>query len=116
MADIVLKDKNGEDVTYEGVKAVTLPTSEGTSKLFLDATYLLNYWVRSVGNGKYYVIEENRLHSTKPNGVFSFMSNEYAEDNGKESESSPGRYLIGIVYTTKQLVIGESYTIDEMIA
>ena len=55
MADIVLKDKNGNPVTHEVVKQMQVPNSEGGKTLYTNLENMKYYYAESVGEGLYKV-------------------------------------------------------------
>jgi hypothetical protein len=114
MANIVLKDRSGDDVTYAGVSVVNLPTEDGGTYPFYALNQLNAYLYRHDRSdyNRLYIIE-SLLTSNVQNRLLASFTDVDAKENGYYNNAT-GTYSVGILYTPKKLVTGMSYAYSEI--
>lgn len=114
MADIVLKNRNGEDVTYAGVTELTLHTADGGTQTFekpLRMTNLYFYFVDNVDGG-YLVTHKERAFLGGNNGVVFGSRESTLKEYG--FVNSDGEYQMTIVLSKNDLEVGQTYTFAQV--
>lgn len=110
MAAIVLKDENGTPITYEGVTQIEVNGTDRTHK-FTKLSVLNSYAVTQQTDGKYLV--QKKLQYLPSNNYFYFALNN-TEFEAFSKELTDGTSAVVIFVTPKSLVIGNTYTAEEM--
>lgn len=111
MANVVLKDKNGNPVTYSGVKEVGLPQEDGTTTSFIDASTLYCYYAAPNGDDLIIKLQGNILvYANGPCGVTAILNDAALQDYGGNNAAAVR--TLYLVFTTKKLTVGSTYSFD----
>lgn len=122
MAGLVLKDKSGKAVEYNGVSRVSIPYQNDAGTMgvqkFTRITNQNVYIISPEGNGYKIIDWANRI----PNDdymLFEFSEND-VKDYGYEVENTHDGVVVSkelrllLFVTTKTLTIGETYALADM--
>lgn len=109
MANVVLKDKNGNPVTHEGITQIEAVVATGGTQKYSDLQTINCYWA-VLENSQY------RVTATAPSlarirgadGVLLMMDSSSMEQYGYTNAN--GTKIVEILVTTKKLTVGQSYT------
>lgn len=112
--DIVLKDKNGNETEHTDVWSIDIPTPTGEVASFLNTDTGTCYYatLEEVDGVNYFTIKLQFVAGHTSRSMYGYFSDALCKDYGKLA--SDGSYQIYMIFTSKSLTIGETYTEDEL--
>lgn len=115
MADIILKDRNGEEVIHKVVKTIKMQNTEGTYTPYHILPGNMSFYIIRSGSASdlYYVVGRPLFTFYENYGCLSVIPDVYDPESGYTSSDYTGNF--GMVVTTKVLQTGHEYTYDEML-
>lgn len=112
--NIVLSDKDGNPVAYEGVDQIKVQgygwEGEETTRLYTLLPSLKTYFVKNVSGG-YLVMKDLGLSAWDQFCTCVVSDVDCVEFGDKGSD---GAYKLRVIYTTKTLVVGNIYALSEL--
>lgn len=117
MADIVLMDKNGEAVTYEGVTKVALSTADGESYTFEEPFSLGDtYWyLATLVEGTTYKIVSTTIFSGGSMGSYAMVTAQQCTNVGYAvGEGETLDYRLVVICSKVSLTVGQEYTLSQI--
>jgi hypothetical protein len=111
MANIVLKDKNGNPVTHEGITQIEAVNAAGGTRKYSELQ-TINCYLAAYENSQYRVTAKapSLMFTRGPDGASIMVDASTIENYGYVNAN--GANLLQIIVTTKTLTVGESYTSD----
>jgi hypothetical protein len=109
MANIILKEQNGNPVTYEDVRQISATADTGVTKKFTDLDNVYAYYA-SFDNGKYLMKRRIPLSFKGDDGVILFVSEQEVAEFGAPTASDPNVHILELVFSANILREGSSYS------
>ena len=115
MADIILKNQSGEDVTYEGVTDVELKTADGGTQTFSLPTLMndIYFYIARNENGGLTILNQP-IGIVGTNAILHYINSSICEQYGDLIDEVTG-YQIWVVASKKQLTIGQTYNANDIL-
>lgn len=118
MADIVLKDLNGNEVEYGGVTKIEAPVRNSAGELVTNRfTALLStnvYVISKQDDGNYLVQKKLQCIPSQYCVNFGLYDSDFEELNEDAQVMGSGKIWYGFLLTTKALTVGETYAFEDM--
>lgn len=114
MADIVLKDKNGNPVSYGDVRYIDVPDSSGEVNNFMRTSNIGCYYgfLKEVSDGVFaFTVKGQWFSANRSRSVYGMVNDSMCKEFG---ELIDGVYHVNILFTHKELKAGETYYADEL--
>lgn len=117
MADILLKDKNGNDVTYEGVTQIEIPNTSGETTVFEEsgnmASAVAYYGVFPEGITSQVTITGQWFAAVGKNYAIASLTDAQCKEIGLLNDS--GNYMLAVVFSKNgNLQVGETYNFEDL--
>lgn len=116
MADIIVKDKNGNPITREGVTILRVPNTDGGKTAFEEMGNMVNevayYGVFPDGTSQQVTITGQWFASVGETYAMASLTDKQCQEIGKLTES--GNYMLAIVFSKKTLEIGKTYNFSDL--
>lgn len=114
MTDVILKDKSGNDVAYTNVKSIDIPAPDGASASFLNTDTGTCYYatMEEVGGVYHYTIKGQWFAGHTSRSIYGAVDSGMCQEFGQLLDG--GSYQLIVIFTSKSLTSGQTYTEDEL--
>lgn len=112
MADIILKDRSGNPVTYEDTAHLAVPNHSGAVDTYTNMKELRCYYAKAETDTNYYTITGQWFCVTGGGYAMGSMTDAQCKEWG--TADANGNYGLNMIFTTKSLTIGETYHYSDL--
>lgn len=115
MADVVLKDKNGNGVDYLNARYLKIPDKSGNKETFMGLSNIGCYYatIDEPSSGVYtFTIKGQWFAGKESYCVYGQIDDSMCKTYGKDQ--GDGNYQLIIIFTHKTLEVGKTYYASEL--
>lgn len=110
MANVVLKDKNGNPVTHEGITQIEAVDAAGGTQTYSELSTINCYYAAYNSSGGITIKEQipSLYRGRGQSGVYGVVTTDVVTGYGGTNQN--GATILYVVFTTKKLTVGNTYS------